>query len=59
MRDKYYRRIGPKDFRGSGSVEGALMTLGTCLELDLERLVGIWRTKDSLQELNKGKLKDK
>lgn len=34
------------------------MTMGMCLELGLERLMGIWRTKDSLQELNEGKLRD-
>lgn len=58
VRDKYYRRIDPKDLRVSESVEGAIMTTGICLELGLERLVGIWRTKDSLQELNEGKLRD-
>ena len=40
MRDKYYRRVGPKDFRGSESIEGAFMAMGMSLELGLERL---WR----------------
>lgn len=33
------------------------MTVGMVLELGLERLLEIWREKDSLQQLKEGKLR--
>lgn len=55
-RNKYCRRVGPKDFRSAESVEGAFMAVGMALERDQEKLVEIWREKKSLQELKEGKL---